>query len=70
MTGVALDILESFETLSQTEKRTVASEIIRRAASLDQAQPKPSAVGAFRSGRSDVSSKAEEILREAASSRR
>ncbi len=70
MTTIALQILESFDRLPQDEKRAVATEILRRTVDLDQHSPKPVKVGAFRSGRSDVSTRAEEILREAASRQR
>lgn len=70
MTSVALQILESFDHLTDAEKKSVASEILRRTIRSEHQSPKLVGVGGFHSGRSDISAKAEDLMRQAAAERR
>ena len=69
MATAALQLLEIFDRLADTEKKTVATEILRRLADSDSRSP-VLGVGEFRSGRSDISTRAEDLIREGARKRR
>lgn len=69
-TTVYLDpeIALAFRQLASTHGKSQA-ELIREALALyarQSGRPKPKGIGAYRSGRSDVSERAEELLRQAA----
>jgi hypothetical protein len=62
------DTVQALERLANTQGRSQA-EIIREALAVYTergVRPAPKGIGAYRSGRSDVSERAEDLLREAA----
>ncbi len=55
---------ESLRRLAELEQRTEADILRTALAAYANAQPRPKGIGKYRSGRSDVSVKARELIRE------